>query len=323
MFRRRARFVELERNVSALEGRDGWLFLSDDSNDVIGQHTGRVQMAPDWARSWRRLLAQRRRAMSRLGVVWLQFIVPDREAVYADKLPPEIVPAQRRPIHLLREIAAEAGVELLYPLAEFRAERDRGVEVYNDSDTHWNAHGAFLAYELIVAELRKRGVELPAIAAEEVEWRSEEFVGDLGIKLDPVRPGTRVEGPVREPRAKLLEDNEIRVTGRRLEFASDAPGDLGCTVFGTSYAVYCLPYLAESFARLSYLHTTALAGELVRAQRPQVVLVIVSERGLRRSVVDRDAMRMLEQAMARKRAEGIVAPPGELDHVGLPPRSGA
>ena len=319
--RRRKHFEELERNVGAVEGRDGWLFLSGDSNDVIGQHTGLYEPDREWNRDWSRILRRRRRLMRRLRAEWVCMVVPDKEAVYADKLPPHLVPAPRRPVHRLLEIAEAEGVEIIYPLAELRAGRTPKTPVYTPTDSHWNARGAYIAYRLICEHLRRRGIVLHAVDEQDVSWFENELVGDLGIKFEPPRGGTVALGRIRSPRARLVSDNQIRVTGRRLEFECDRDELPRCVVFGTSYATWCLPLLAESFRRLSFVHTSSLDRRTLRAERPQVVITMTAERGLRRIPVDRRAAATLAAVEEQKRLDGVLAPPGELDDLGLPPRA--
>lgn len=318
---RRERFEELEQNVGALEGRDGWLFLSGDSNDVMAQHTGRYEPDREWSRDWSRILRRRRRLMRRLGAEWVCVVVPDKEAVYADKLPPELVPVPRRPVHRLLEIAAAEGVEIVYPLAELRAARTPEAPVYTATDSHWNARGAYIAYRLVCEHLRRRGIALDAVDEQDVSWFETELVGDLGIKFEPPRGGTTCLGRIRSPRARLVRDNQIRVTGKRLEFERDRDELPRCVVFGTSYATWCLPFFAESFGRLSFVHTTSLDRRTLHAERPHAVITMTAERGLRRIPVDRGAAAALAAVEDRKRSDGVLAPPRELDHLGLPPRA--
>lgn len=318
---KRGRFEELERNVAALEGRDGWLFLSGDSNDVIAQHTALYQPGRDWERRWSRLLRRRRRLMRRIQAEWVVLVVPDKEAVYAEKLPPHVSPAARRPVHRLLELAEAEGVEIIYPLAQLRAAGTPESPVYEPTDTHWNARGAYLAYRLVCDRLRRRGIKLPVVDEHEIDWFDESFVGDLGQKLDPPRGGTRSLARIRSPRSRLIGDNQIRVTGKRLEFESDCDELSSCVVFGTSYATWALPFFAESFHRLSFVHTTTFDRRTLRAERPEVVISMTAERGLRRVPEERRAAATLAEIEERKRADGVLAPPGELDHLALPPRA--
>jgi alginate O-acetyltransferase complex protein AlgJ len=314
-------FKELEPTIGALEGRDGWLFVSGDSNDVIAQHTGSYQPGVDWERQWSKLLRRRRRLMRRTGTDWFHMVIPDREAVYAEMLPPQVVPAARRPVHRLLELAAAERVEIFYPLDELRAAGTPKSPVYMQMDTHWNARGSYLGYRLVCDRLRRRGIALNLVGEDEIKWFDVAAPGDLGGKFDPPREGIHSVGRIRSPRARLVGDNGIQVTARRLEFESDRPGLANVVIFGSSYATLALPFFAESFHRLSFVHTTSIDRETLRAERPDAVVMMTAERGLRRVPDDRGASEALAELERRKRADGVLSPPGELEQLGMPPRA--
>ena len=308
---------EPEGAIAPLRGRDGWLFLTGDSNDVLGQHTGAVIPDRRWERRWSRLLRGRARLARRRDLTYGHVIVPDKEAVYADLLPPEIVPAPRRPVHRLLELGRRAGVEIAYPLDELVAERSWGP-IFYPTDTHWTGRGAYVAYRDACQRLAARGVELRVVAEDEIEWVEDTKSGDLGSRLDPSPVGTGFRARLREQRARLIDDNRIYVTGRRLSTErADGEGP-SCVIFGTSYAVYTLLFFAESFRRLVFVHTTSVDRETVREERPDVVLAISAERGIRRPPDDRRAHELLAATVERKRREGQTFDPVEGRPQGLP-----
>jgi hypothetical protein len=94
-----------------LVGQDGWLFLQNDTNDVVGQHTGRVGLSRRRRRAWAGALTARCELASELGFIWLCSIVPYKEAVCAEDLPDHVKPAGRRIVDDILELAA-AGVAL-------------------------------------------------------------------------------------------------------------------------------------------------------------------------------------------------------------------
>ena len=72
---------------------------------------------------------------------------------------------------------------------------------------------------------------------------------------------------MREPRARLVADNRVFNTGRTIEYeCADAPGT--CVMLGDSFGYRMLPFLAESFGRLVFVHRPTLDFELIEAERP-------------------------------------------------------
>ncbi len=321
-----AKFVEPEVGWAIPEeGRDGWMFLRGDTNNALGQHTGRVVPDRGWERQWKRLWRRRARLMRDLGAAHVQLAVPDKETIYSD-IYAEILPegmelVPRRPIHRLLELAPRAGIDFIYPLEELRAVR-KTWPVYAKTDSHWTAPSAYVAYRRICETLGRRGVRLPVVSEDEFDYEEFEFTGDLGAKFDPPRGGTGIRARVRDRRARLVADNRIRVTGRQLVFESERSEAPRIVVFGTSSVVGAVPFLSESASRLVWLHTAAVVEELLLEERPDVVIVVSAERVLLRPPVDRRAGEMLAEVVAQKVQDGVTAEEGDLQLLGVPPFEG-
>ena len=285
--------------VFAVEGRDGWLFLGGDSNDVLGQHTGRVRPGRIWELRWRRLFAHRLRLVRGIDATWVHCITPDKESVYAEQLPAEIKTISRRPIHRLLDIAAETGAPVIFPLSELRDARDQGP-VYHQTDSHWTYLGAFVAYERICDELEARGVEVERVSREEVVFTESYEEGDLGSKLDPPLKGRGMEAALRHERATLTFDSGVHLTGRVGVWECDLPGAPTAVMFGTSYSTLSVLFLKETFRRLVFVHGNAVDGKLVRRERPDVLITMPGERGIQALPPDRFAHRRLKRIAGRK-----------------------
>jgi alginate O-acetyltransferase complex protein AlgJ len=303
--RNRMRSRDEQQQRKALVGADGWLFLSNDKNNVLGQHLGRVRLSARRRRAWSRLLEQRMALMRELGSTWLCVIAPDKEAVYPELLPPGMTPAPRRPVHQILAEAERLGAPVFYPLDRLLDAKRRG-QPYYQTDTHWNQFGAHAAYLLITDELAKRGIEVPTVAADDVRWIAETALGDLGRKLRPRRGGRSVRAELRTHTSRLVFDNRISNHGRKMVFESDDDGRPDCVAFGESYANHLLLFLKESFRRLTFVHTSMVDRELLERERPEVALTLPLERFMVEVPDDRDAHVKLGRIAAEKRAQGRV-----------------
>jgi alginate O-acetyltransferase complex protein AlgJ len=300
--RLRARGLLLGDAAKVLQGKDGWLFLRDDTNDVLGQHTGRVQMKPAQLEKWERVLAGRVATVRELGVPWVVQVAPDKEGVYSELLPAQVVPAPRRPVHDFLEVAARVGVPVHYPLEQLRAKAREGRPVYYVTDTHWNQFGAYVAYCEICSEAAKRGVAVPVLGESEIEWVTTETEGDLGEKLNPPRTGQTILARLRHHTSTLVADNGVANHGRVMVFEAPDSDKPTCVAFGESFANHLLIFLKESFSRLVAVHTTMLDRARLEQERPDVVLSMPLERFLIEVPDDTDAHARLE-ATARRKVE--------------------
>jgi alginate O-acetyltransferase complex protein AlgJ len=280
------------QHLKVLRGRDGWLFLRNDSNDVLGQHTGRVSLKPEERQRWESLFRDRKALIDDIGATWLFAIVPDKESVYPEQLPPGIEPAERRPVHEILEIAAKTDTPALYLLDAMEAGK-AGAAVYPKTDTHWTYRGAYLGYRAICKNLRDRGVAVSAMDDRKISWEEDNFEGDLGSKLDPPVESLRLL-PAMEVSAALVFDNAVPNHGRVKVFERDLPGGPSCVVFGESFAEGLLIFLRESFRRLVFVHTSMLIPDVLEQERPDVVLSVPIERFLVRLPDDSEAFDKLE-----------------------------
>jgi alginate O-acetyltransferase complex protein AlgJ len=297
---RKAVLAEREKVVV---GKEGWLFLRRDTNDVIGQHTGRVRFGAEDLKRWRRILEDRVRTVRELETRWLCLVVPDKEAVYAEYLPDEIVPAPERTIHQFLDLAEEVGAPVVYALSALERAKVKSP-LYMKTDTHWNQRGASVVYGLICRTLREEGIPVEALGEEEVRWWTETVQGDLGAKLYPETVSSElVRATLKNHRGTLVFDNKASNHGRVMILEQDRPELPSCVVFGESFARGLLVFLQASFRRLVFVHTSMFVREVIEREDPDVVLSVPVERFLLRVPDDRDAFAQLRRVAREKGAE--------------------
>jgi alginate O-acetyltransferase complex protein AlgJ len=277
-----------------LVGRAGWLFLRQDSNDVVGQHTGSVKLDKQSQQAWARVLADRMATVERLGATWIFLVVPDKESVYPEHLPRRVTPSPRRPIHDFLDAAQSLRAPVTYLLDDLRAAKATG-ELYPRTDTHWNDRGAYVGYRRFCGELAARGIAVPVVDEARLRWSEIQAPGDLGGKWYPAPiHGSVVRTESIERRGRLRFDNAVHNHGRVMIFEQDEPGGPSCVVFGESFTEQLLVFLKETFRRLVFVHTSMLIAEVLEHEAPDVVLSLPVERFLLRVPDDRDALNQLD-----------------------------
>ena len=285
-----------------LVGRDGWLFLQGDSNDAIGQHTGRVRYSAADKEELRALFERRVAVAREAGAIWLTAVVPDKEILYSEQLPASIVPLPRRPVHDYLEIAHGAAAEAVYLYEALAAAKDDG-ELYLRTDTHWNHRGAYVAYLAICRELERLGLPLPVVEEDWVEWWERPALGDLGEKLVSSPGSADVRATLTRSWSRRTYDSEIRNHGRVMIHEKDEEKQPVCLVFGESFAETLLYFLKESFGRVVFVHTSMFVADVVARERPDVVLSLPIERFLIKVPDDADALATLAATAAGKGGE--------------------
>jgi hypothetical protein len=293
--------------ISAVRGKDGWLFLDYDTNGVMSQVYGRQLLTEQQLNTWQRLLENRVAWLERRGAAYFFTVAPVPHVVFPDKLPqPGAIDSDRPVLQLLRHLDRERSfARVIYPVEQLTARRDELI--YTKTNSHWTDRGAFLAYEQLAAALESR-VPMRRVEETEIEWVERMAVGDLGVKITPQEASPHVTALMKSPGAQVVTDNAVFNQGRRAEYRCPAAPDLTCLVLGTSSALNMVHVLAESFGRLVYGNISSLDYSLVDEVEPDVVVSIFGERFMVRVPTDVGAP-TLEELEAQKRAAGTVFPP--------------
>lgn len=303
-----------------LIGKDGWLYLTRDSNDVIGQQTGKVRLSERSRQEWEQLLVRRVAAVERLGTRWQTVVVPDKEIVYPEYLPDEIEPGGTRPIHEILEVANRVGAPVSYALDALQRAK-ASYNVYPRTDSHWNYRGSYVAYRLL-CELMRPGCEVPVLDAEEIQWAEPSVPGGLGQKMVPPLSSPTAWAHLPRHRSRLVFDNQVINHGRVVVFEQNGGSPSTCLLFGESFAQHLVLFLKESFRRLVYVHTSMLVDEIIEAESPDVVVSLPVERFLIKVPDDGPGLAGLAAAAAKKAQRGALGP--EMAFVAAVPRkSGA
>ena len=108
-----------------VRGREGWLFLGSDTNQVVRQHTGGLLLSPDDLRGWQSLLESRIERLAESGTEYLFAVAPDPHAVYPEMLPEGVDVAETRPVLQLIEHLERHGspARITYPLEQLISEK--------------------------------------------------------------------------------------------------------------------------------------------------------------------------------------------------------
>lgn len=282
-----------------LRGLNQWLFLHRDPNDVIGQHMGRVRLDRRKRRAWADLLRKRCVTVERIGSVWLCAVIPDKNFVYPEYLPAEVVPSERRLLDEFLDLSNRVGAPTVYGLGDLQKAKEQG-QLFSKIDTHWNHLGAYVAYLGICRALAGSGVAIRPVPETAIEWQSEVVPGDLGSKLYPQATGVTVRAGLATHEATQVFDNRVQNHGRVIVFEQDWPQGPTCVVFGESFVQNLLLFLKESFRRLVFVHTSMLVSEVLEGERPDVVLTVPLERFLARVPDDYNALSELTQTVRKK-----------------------
>ena len=278
-------------------GQQGWLFLGDRYAHTLSakrQPALAAQVAPSAAAltQWRRYVQQR-------GVMDMYLMIgPDKGSVYSHRLPRWATP--QPPSHAALLAASPFGHRVINPTAALQAQRDHAEDdLYYRTDTHWNALGAWQAFDTLMAQLQAHH---PALRHPLQARYTGTVPTDGGDLADFLRLGAHLVD--KEPQLALNATAQVRQYRwpENTLVAEGGPGRIGTQreplqvvsdnaanplrvlwlrdSFGTALA----PYMALTFAetlQLDYDRTPpARFAELVEGFAPDLVIITAVERNL-------------------------------------------
>lgn len=248
-----------------------------------------------FARQWDPSLLRIARQCREIGARLIVLVVPDAHCVYPEALPDHL--PYRSPS--IGEVFAahlrdDLGIEALYPRDLLRAARGGPVDIYQRNDTHWSSYGAYVGCRLVIDRLRAlwpddHARKPPFLESEDIAYGSRRMLGDLGWSTEPPFAAEKLLPHIRNPRAKIVEDRSNQLRQSIMAYEIDDPSLPRGVIMRDSFATAMSPFLNESFSRIVYVGTGSRAfPELIRAERPDVVIIERGERTLVGGLIDWD-----------------------------------
>jgi alginate O-acetyltransferase complex protein AlgJ len=224
------------KNLAALAGKDGWLFLASELRYLAhGQFWGEGAGKASRTRNAKAAdplpaITDFHRQLNERGIRLLVVPVPAKAAILPDKIGIDAAPSasETAPFQdaFYRELR-RAGIDVLDLTASFSKGDQRGP-VYCRTDSHWSGVGCFLAAQAIAQEIRKHLAADQPRSQHQAEWKEISVIGDLA----PLTGGANKPAP---------EQISIRqVTG-----ATGADPNSPVLVLGDSHTLVFHEFLAE------------------------------------------------------------------------------
>lgn len=146
---------------SVVLGKDSWLFYRSEAvqdGASMNDYLGISPLSPKDLETIKRNLERDYSEMSRLGIIYLVVIVPNKHTVYGEYLPENLralhESSSTRMDQLTDYLAGNPGLEIVDLRAPLKKAKIQNP-VYYKTDTHWNDYGAFVGYERIMHHLTK------------------------------------------------------------------------------------------------------------------------------------------------------------------------
>lgn len=248
------RFIQIlsgaiEGKFQILKGDNGWLFLDNDTNKSIEQHTGKFRLSRTAKAEWKEYLGSLTNySLSKKLPVCL-LVAPSKEMVYQEYYPYKL--SKQAPIKKFVELIPHT-LNFVLPIQELRNLDRRSFRV---CDTHWTVHGARLASQLVSSKLSRKSVSELDIFSNDV-YQRKRLSGDLGSKLFPAQLHNEDRLISFSYREKVIYDNKIDNFGRVIcMFNREALLSESLLIFGSSSSYTMFDYLSRLYTNIVFVHT--------------------------------------------------------------------
>lgn len=256
-----------------LHGKEGWLFLDNDTNKSVEQFTGKLLLERAERNNWKGYFKGLQQLAETLKIPLTMLMAPSKESVFQQFYP--YARAKTTASEQLAELLPK-GFPFVYPVAELAASSTRTFRV---TDTHWSVHGACLATQLSAVSLGLNAADVASVFNTDAFY-SKQMVGDLGNKVFP--PARHAEDVLSSfsYRKQVVYDNQLPNFGRVIVARyAEALHDGHLLILGSSSAYSMLDYACRLFSCVTLIHTAGnVDTELVKQLKPDFLLTQTNAR---------------------------------------------
>ncbi len=248
-------------STKAIEGKNDFLFLNNDSNAVLEQIQGKRKLSPERLKLWCNEVEYRSQFCKKYGANYFYFIAPNKHCIYSKFLPEKFNNISNDRVACQLDSAID---NVFYPYELLKQKKNKYL-IYHKTDTHWNSVGCIYAWDFFseIAGLGKK------IIIKRINERS--IVGDLGNKFNPYKKSKTLVADVNF-QSKECFNNFLNNRGKIRIFENNNKNLKTAIIFGDSFSNSFLQYIAEYFSKLYFFHTPLFSENIIKDLRPDIVI---------------------------------------------------
>jgi hypothetical protein len=280
-------WLQISPSPKVMMGRGGWFYL----NNSITEYRGLAPLPAGRIRKWKKEFSQKQAYLKARGIRYLVVVVPNKEVIYPEFLPENVIQIRHRLYidDLRKALPAEVRSHIL-DLRQTLLEAKKVGRLYLQTDSHWNQLGAAVGSDAVIARL---STWFPELRGEKdrgpfriVNGKSGDLARLMGIedhlreeaivvpKKQRVRPAALLPGL----RKKGLEHNAalVAIGGNQKRTA---------VVDGDSFSSALNLFLPAHFRRTLTIRPLLSFDDpffkrVIEAEKPDVYIEVIVERNL-------------------------------------------
>lgn len=252
-------------NNLTIVGRDGWLFFTKENalEDYIANNILSEAQMKEYLNGMIRL----RDLCTAQGKKVYFFIPPNKEQVYAEKMPSyQVADSYKRAQRLVDYVHANSDIQIIYPINEMKAAK--GVcQPYFKTDTHWTEAGAYVGTQALYGMMG-----MPVTDIQNVSKTANQYLGGDLLLLGNLNQDNYADD-IRYQINYKPEINVSSVNGKGFadyvfHSASSSANQCKIVVVGDSFRLFMSQYISKDFSDYAHVHWEHLgdpeAADLIR-----------------------------------------------------------
>lgn len=265
---------------SVIIGREGWFFFNS---------KGPLQKEKLFTNTELNTIQQNlediRSRLALKGITFYVFITPDSQSIYPEYLPDYLSGGKTRFDQLISAFKENNSPIILIDPRQALLNSKKTYRAYRKYDTHWNAFGAFVAYQELVKVISRDFPQVHSKSLNEFTVSHQKSLNNDLLNILAISGVYQEDIPILKPIVKQQAQQTIiscRYKPNCEKIRSTiANGKLPKAVmYRDSFNISVIPYLSEHFRDILYLWTHSITTKDIEANKPDMVIFQVVERNL-------------------------------------------
>lgn len=253
-----------------LFGQDGHLFLDNDTNKSVEQFTGKRLISNEAINQWGLYFSKIEEYAKKNNIEYIFTLAPAKELVY-----PTLYPHKKSAITPVEQFLVKfSPFNILYPANQLY---EAGDISYSKLDSHWTDYGAGIVVSSIFEHF---GIRVNSHFP--FPFKVQKQQGDLGCKMPNPFSQDLLKADFSIARKNKNFDNKITNRGGIQIYENNkSPLDSKIVIFGDSFSVNMVPYLAMNFRKVVHVFSGArIDYNILDHESPDYVICEITTRFL-------------------------------------------
>lgn len=268
-------------------GKNGWHYLGNSYNHVVDQHRNLYPLSADSARIITDNLVRHQRELARQGIKFYVLIAPDSHTIYPEYLPDALKPSPKPSrLDVFRYYVNRHTSLPLIDIRDTLWTAKKNHVVYYQTDTHWNDYGTLVGCAALLNRIRQDVPTMPPV--QHANYQITQVGGAGGDLVQMLTLQNEVKDSVFyeiKPAAQLSARQTATVPNAEYGFPSLRFAGTDATrpkllFIGDSFSHSMTQFLPGYFRESYFVRSSHLNAALVKAEKPDVVVIEIVERNL-------------------------------------------